>query len=207
MSETGIGRVLVASLHQGIADILPDRLSFYENWLHSKGLRDGTIGLAPLYAVLRFLREENGEAEDHQQQHAGGIYRAITARAGEYAADWTVESMGGLERAILRAAPEWLRRRLVMRVGRKVVRSSYGGSHVRSRLRRRTADIAVRASIFCTVREPISYPLCGFYAAAFTRLLTNFDMRARAEVVTCRAKGEPTCAIRVDFLNGNQIEA
>jgi hypothetical protein len=205
MSETGIGRVLVASLHQGIADILPGRLSFYENWLHSKGLRDGTIGLAPLYAVLSFLREEKGEDEDHRS-HAGDVYRAITTRAGEYAADWTVDSMGGFERAVLKAAPEWLRGRLVMRVGRRVVRSSYGGSHVRSRLRRRTADIAVRASIFCTVREPISYPLCGFYAAAFTRLLTNFDMRARAEVVTCRAKGEPTCAIRVDLLNRNQTE-
>jgi hypothetical protein len=206
MSETGIGRVLVASLHQGIADILPDRLSFYENWLHSKGLRDGTIGLAPLYAVLSFLREEKGEEEDHQRP-AGDVYRTITARAGEYAADWTVESMSGFERAMLKAAPEWLRGRLVMRVGRKVVRSSYGGSHVRSRLRRRTADIAVRASIFCTVREPISYPLCGFYAAAFTRLLTNFGMRARAEVVTCRAKGEPTCAIRVDLLDRNRTDA
>jgi hypothetical protein len=29
MREAGIGRVLVASLHQGIADILPTRLSFY----------------------------------------------------------------------------------------------------------------------------------------------------------------------------------
>src|SRR5262245_11654710 len=206
MSETGIGRVLVASLHQGIADILPDRLSFYENWLHSKGLRDGTIGLAPLYAVLSFLREEKGEGEDHRRP-PGDVYREITTRAGEYAADWTVESMGGLERALLKAAPEWLRGRLLMRVGRRVVRSSYGGSHVKSRLRSRTADIAVRASIFCMVREPISYPLCGFYAAAFTRLLTNFDMRARAQVVTCRAKGEPTCAIRVDLLNRNQTEA
>jgi hypothetical protein len=30
---------------------LPTRLAFYENWLHAEGLRDGTIGLAPLYAV------------------------------------------------------------------------------------------------------------------------------------------------------------
>jgi len=205
MSEAGIGRVLVASLHQGIADILPDRLSFYENWLHSKGLRDGTIGLAPLYAVLSFLREERGEGAEHEQ-HAGDVYRAITTRAGEYAADWTVESMSGFERALLKAAPEWLRGRLVMRVGRKVVRSSYGGSHAKSRLRNKTADIAVRASIFCTVREPISYPLCGFYAAAFTRLLARFDLKARAEVVTCRAKGESTCALKIDLLNRTQTE-
>src|SRR5215831_6317463 len=125
MGEAGIGRVLVASLHQGISDILPDRLSFYENWLHSKGLRDGTIGLAPLYAVLSFLREERAEDAEHER-HAGDVYRAITTRAGEYAADWTVESMTGFERALLKAAPEWLRGRLVMRLGRKVVRSSYG---------------------------------------------------------------------------------
>jgi len=56
MREAGVGRVLVASLHQAIADLLPTRLSFYENWLNAEGLREGTIGLAPLYAVLSFLR-------------------------------------------------------------------------------------------------------------------------------------------------------
>jgi len=57
MREAGIGRVLVASLHQGIADILPTRLAFYENWLNAEGLREGTIGLAPLYfsTVLTFM--------------------------------------------------------------------------------------------------------------------------------------------------------
>ena len=58
MRDAVVGRVLVASLHQGISDILPARLAFYENWLHAEGLRDGTIGLAPLYAVLSFLRQE-----------------------------------------------------------------------------------------------------------------------------------------------------
>ncbi len=31
MTEAGIGRLLVASLHQGIADLLPTRLEFYES--------------------------------------------------------------------------------------------------------------------------------------------------------------------------------
>ncbi len=57
MSEDGIGRVLVASLHQSIAEHLPARLGFYENWLSAAKLRDGAIGLAPLYAVLSFLRQ------------------------------------------------------------------------------------------------------------------------------------------------------
>src|ERR1035437_9045098 len=93
MQEGGIGRVLVASLHQGIADILPTRLGFYENWLNAEGLREGTIGLAPLYAVLSFLRQE------------GDAYQIITTRAGEYAAEWTVSSMPALQRRHRRHRP------------------------------------------------------------------------------------------------------
>src|SRR5439155_2705956 len=77
MAETRIGRVLVASLHQAIADLLPTRLEFYENWLNVAGLREGTIGLAPLTAVLSFLRTE------------GHAYNLITSPAGEYAATST----------------------------------------------------------------------------------------------------------------------
>ena len=58
MTDAGVGRLLVASLHQGIADLLPSRLEFYESWLNPTGLRDGRIGLAPLAAVLSFLRQE-----------------------------------------------------------------------------------------------------------------------------------------------------
>jgi len=185
MREDRIGRVLVASLHQGIADILPTRLTFYENWLNAEGLREGTIGLAPLYAVLSFLRQE------------GVAYQMITTRAGEYAAEWTVQSMSPVERSMIRAAPAWLRSRLLLRLARKLVRSSYQGSRVISRLRRGMASVDVRASVFCTVREPVPQPLCGFYAAAFTRLLTMFNLHARTEVVTCRGTGEPTCLLRI----------
>ena len=76
MSEARIGRVLVASLHQAIADLLPTRLEFYENWLNVAGLREGTIGLAPLTAVLSFLRTE-GQAytPDHgaRRRVRGGL--------------------------------------------------------------------------------------------------------------------------------------
>src|SRR6266852_362397 len=185
MREAGIGRVLVASLHQGIADILPTRLGFYENWLNAEGLREGTIGVAPLSAVLSFLRQE-GEA-----------YYMITTRAGEYAAEWTVQSMPPIQRGLIKAAPVWLRGRLLVRLASRLVRSSYQGSRAVSRLRRGTASIDVRASIFCTVREPVPQPLCGFYAAAFTKLLSLFNMPARAEVVACRGTGETTCLLKV----------
>ena len=190
MREAGIGRVLVASLHQGIADILPNRLAFYENWLNAQGLREGTIGLAPLYAVLSFLRLE-GEA-----------YYMITTRAGEYAAEWTVQSMPPIQRGLIKAAPVWLRGRLLLRLASRLVRSSYQGSRAVSSLRRGTASIDVRASIFCTVREPVPHPLCGFYAAAFTRLLNLFNLNGHTEVVTCRGTGEPTCVLKVALLNG-----
>lgn len=195
MREPGIGRVLVASLHQGIADILPNRLGFYENWLNAEGLREGTIGLAPLYAVLSFLRQE-GEA-----------YQIIASRAGEYAADWTVESMAPVERAIIKASPEWLRSRFVLRLARQLVRSSYQGNRAIARLRRGTARLEVRASIFCTVREPVEYPLCGFYASAVRRLMEIFNLRVRTNVIACRGTGEPTCMIQVALQNGQSDQA
>jgi bacteriochlorophyll 4-vinyl reductase len=191
MREAGIGRVLVASLHQGIADILPTRLTFYENWLNAEGLREGTIGLAPLYAVLSFLRQE-GEA-----------YRLITTRAGEYAAEWTVQSMTPTQRTLLKALPVWLRSRMLLRLARRLVRESYTGSRAFSRIRRGAANIDLRASVFCSVREPAPHALCGFYAAAFTRLLALFDIGARTEVVACRGTGEPTCMLKVALANGH----
>src|SRR3954462_5468897 len=97
MTDAGVGRLLVASLHQGIADLLPTRLEFYEAWLHPTGLRDGKIGLAPLAAVLSFLRQE------------GSAYQLITARAGEYTADWTVADMSGFHRSMIQSAPQPIR--------------------------------------------------------------------------------------------------
>jgi bacteriochlorophyll 4-vinyl reductase len=194
MREAGIGRVLVASLHQGIADILPTRLAFYENWLNAEGLREGTIGLAPLYAVLSFLRQE------------GDAYTLITTRAGEYAADWTVQSMPPIQRTMIKAAPLWLRRRMLLRLSRRLVQSSYKGSRAISRLRSGIARVELRASVFCTVREKVPHPLCGFYAAAFTRLLALFDIGASTEVIGCRATGESTCLLNVSIANGQPAE-
>jgi len=185
MREAGIGRVLVASLHQAIADILPTRLGFYENWLNAEGLREGTIGLAPLFAVLSFLRQE------------GDAYRIITVRAGEYAAEWTVQSMPALRRGAIKAAPAWLRTRMLMGLARQLVRDTYQGSRAIAKLRKGTASIDLRASVFCSVREPVSAPLCEFYAAAFTKLLSLFDVDARTEVLACRGTGGTSCILRV----------
>jgi bacteriochlorophyll 4-vinyl reductase len=190
MSDPGVGRVLVASLHQAIADILPTRLSFYENWLDAEGLREGTIGLAPLYAVLSFLRQE------------GAAYDKITTRAGEYAAEWTVQSLPPLRRTLIRATPARLRGRMLMRLGRELVRGTYQGSRAIFRIHRGLARVDVRASVFCTVREPVAHPLCGFYAAAFTRLLHIFELGGTTQVMACRGTGESSCILHVAIQNG-----
>jgi hypothetical protein len=177
MSEPRIGRVLVASLHQAIADLLPNRLEFYENWINVTGLREGTIGLAPLSAVLSFLRTE------------GPVYAPITARAGEYAGDWTVNTLTPLERRIIRGLPGSLRARAALRVARMLVRSTYPGSRAIVRMRGTTASIDLRGSLFCEVREASPFPLCGFYASAIGRVMHHFDIRADATVTECRAGG------------------
>lgn len=177
MSEPRIGRVLVASLHQGIAETLPDRLEFYENWLSVEGLREGTIGLAPLHAVLSFLRAE------------GDPYHDATARAGHYAAEWTVNGIPALERRLVMMLPAGLRARAALRTARALVHATYPGSRAIVQLRKGQASIDLRGSLFCEVREPSAAPLCGYYAAAISRLLELFALPGNATVVECRSSG------------------
>lgn len=177
MSETRIGRVLVASLHQAIADLLPTRLEFYENWLNVAGLREGTIGLAPLTAVLSFLRTE------------GHAYSLITARAGEYAAAWTFENEAPFKIRVVRALPAGLRARAALATARALVRATYPSSRAITKVKRGVVTVDLRGSLFCEVRETSVEPLCGFYAAAIARVLQLFDVSAEARVNECRASG------------------
>ena len=186
MSESRIGRVLVASLHQAIADLLPTRLEFYENWLNVAGLREGTIGLAPLTAVLSFLRTE------------GHAYNLITARAGEYAAAWTFENVPSLRIRIVRALPPGLRARAALVTARALVKATYPSSRAITRMKRGIVTIDLRGSLFCEVRETSVEPLCGFYASAIARVLQLFDVSAEARVNECRASGtRRSCVVSV----------
>jgi hypothetical protein len=186
--------VLVASLHQAIADLLPNRLEFYENWLSVAGLREGTIGLAPLSAVLSFLRTE-GEA-----------YDLITARAGEYAADWTVSNIGAFERRVVLALPTGLRARAGLRTARALVRATYPGSRAIVKVKRGTASVDLRGSLFCEVRETTILPLCGFYASAIRRILQLFAINADAHVSECRAGGRRKGCLLSVVVNGESAE-
>jgi bacteriochlorophyll 4-vinyl reductase len=185
MIEAGIGRLLVASLHQGIADLLPTRLEFYESWLNPSGLRDGRIGLAPLAAVLSFLRQE------------GDPYRLIAGRAGEYTAEWTVADLPAFQRAFIRAAPPGLRVHLVMRVARKMIRTTYKGSRAIVRWRKGKGAVDIRGSIFCEVRERTEQPLCEFYASAIRRLMYLFNLDVEVATEQCRATGASQCLMSV----------
>jgi predicted hydrocarbon binding protein len=185
MTDAGIGRLLVASLHQGIADLLPTRLEFYEAWLNPSGLRDGRIGLAPLAAVLSFLRLE------------GEPYRLIAGRAGEYTAEWTVADMPAFQRAVIRAAPRRLRVYLVMRVARTMIRTTYRSSRAVVRWRKGKGAVDIRGSIFCEVRDRTEQPLCEFYASAIRRLMYLFNLDVEVGTEQCRATGAGQCLMSV----------
>jgi hypothetical protein len=194
MSEPRIGRVLVASLHQAIGDVLPNRLDFYENWLNVSGLREGTIGLAPLSAVLSFLRTE------------GDAYDRVTARAGEYAADWTVNNISGFERRVILSLPTGLRARAGLRTARHLVRATYPGSRAIVKVKRGSASIDLRGSLFCEVRETSILPLCGFYASATRRVMQLFALNAAARVSECRAAGGRKGCLLSVVVNGKSAE-
>ncbi len=187
MRESGVGRVLVASLHQAIGDILPTRLGFYENWLTPEGLRDGTIGLPPLYAVLSFLRQE------------GPVYAEVARTAGAYAAEWTVASMSPFKRSVIRRLPRFARRRIVLGRAAALVHMSYDGSRASSRTRKGVALVTVKASVFCSVREPVAHALCGYYASAVERMLALFEIETSVTVESCRGTGDDSCVLRVPF--------
>jgi bacteriochlorophyll 4-vinyl reductase len=196
MSEARIGRVLVASLHQAIGDELSDRVEFYENWLTTTGLREGTIGLARLAAALSFLRREEGDAYDR-----------VTRRAGQYAADWSFENSSALERRIVRALPAGLRLRAALRSGGQLVTASYPGSRTIIKHKRGRASVDLRGSLFCEVREASALPLCGYYASAFDRLITLAGLSADVQVTGCRAAGAPQGCVVSVVLRGAEAGA
>jgi hypothetical protein len=185
MEQGEVGRLLVASLHQSIADELPTRLEFYENWLRAEALRDGAIGLSALAAVLSFLRQE------------GAPYDRVTNRAGEYAADWSFSTLSGTRLAVLRLLPHSWRGRMALSVARRLVHQTFRKSFALSRLRRGEGTFDIRHSVFCSVREPATHPLCGYYAAAVTRLFALCAVNGTAISTECRGVGGTVCRVAV----------
>ena len=123
MVDAGIGRLLIASLHQGIADVSPTRLDFYENWLSPTGLRDGRMGLAPLGAVLSFMQREEPPAD-----------RLIPAHAGACASAWAYDGTSAFRKALIGRLPPGLRTRAALGLGRALVLETISRSKVTVRV-------------------------------------------------------------------------
>lgn len=164
---------------------MPTRLEFYETWLNPDGLRLGTVGLAPLNAVLSFLREE------------GEVYGPVMARAGTYAADWLLTGRRLRGSPAFLALPARFRARVAVGAAGRLIRTCYRGNRAVVRLRRGSGTLEVRGSVFCTVREPVNAPLCVFYEALTARVLQAYGLDATARVAACRATGAPACQLAV----------
>lgn len=193
MTEVRIGRLLAASLHQAIAETLPDRLEFYEYWLSSEGLRDGSIGAAAISAVLGFLRTE------------GTAYNVVVTKAGEFAAAWTVASLAPFRRRTIAWLPRMLRTRAALRVAMSIVGGLNTASRTSARVRKQHAKVEVTSSMFCTVREAQAVPLCGFYVAVAIEALRQFDLAAVGRIERCRAVSGGTCVITLDLAGSGAI--
>jgi hypothetical protein len=193
MTEARIGRLLTACLHQAIADEIPERLDFYEVWLGADAVRDRGTGLAPMSAVLGFLRTEPA-------------YSRVVTRAGRLAGEWTVSSMSPSRRKLIGLLPRTWRARAALRVVSRLVRDVCSRSRASARVRRTNARLKVTASLFCTVREQRELPLCEFYAAAASEVLGVFRLPARASIDSCQAVGGASCVIALD-LSGTDVVA
>lgn len=187
MTEGQLGRLLPACLHEAIADVLPQRLEFYEEWLHPDDLRDGRIGLAPISAVLGFLRTE------------GPAYDAVVARAGTLAAEWTMASLPLVQRRFGGSLPRGLRAHFALRVAGRIIRGIFSSSTASTRLRRGRASVRVQPSVFCAVREAHPSPLCGFYAALVRETLRRFQLAANVHIESCLASGGAACVVAVEL--------
>jgi hypothetical protein len=182
-----LGRLLAASLHQAVADELPQRLDFYEHWLHSEGLRDGTIGMAPISAVVGFLRAE------------GEPYGRVVARAGTLAADWWVASLPASRRRLIGWLPRSLRVRAALRVAGEIARAINTESEVSRRVRKSSVEWRLTSSVFCSVRSAQAFPLCGFYVALLVQTLGHFGLAASGRTERCKAVDGPACVLALDI--------
>jgi hypothetical protein len=187
MTEAHVGRLLVAALHQAITDELPTRIDFYEHWLRGERVRDGGVGLAPMTAVLGFLRAE------------GAPYHLVMARAGRYAAEWTRDAMPTVRRRTLQALPRWWRARAVLRLAARAIRAGYPPSRATVNVRRGQARVEIASSLFCRVREAQTTPQCDFHAALINGLMATFNLPAVSHIETCTGRGDAICTVALDL--------
>jgi hypothetical protein len=187
MTDGGIGRILVASLHQSIGDALPLRLEYYEHWLTPMGLRDGRSGRAPLGAVLSFLRQEGRD-----------VYDRVMTGAGRYSAEWH-HAQGGVATRVVRRLPYRLRRRIALHRSRELLLSAFTPARVRVTMRRGVGAVSATGAVFCELREPWPWPTCRYFGAAVERHLALQGVAAVVTIDACQAAGDASCQLTVTF--------
>jgi hypothetical protein len=82
-----------------------------------------------------------------------------------------------------------------MRLVRDVVRTTCSASRLRAEWGRGQGAAVISGSIFCEVREPVSLPLCEYYASATRRLLQLFDLPLDVAIEHCRATDTGVCRL------------
>ena len=184
MSEARIDRLLAAALHQAIADLLPMRLEFYESYLRPRGWREDAVNIAPVTAVLSFLRHEDGE-----------YYDAIMVQAASYASTWWMAAQPWHVRVGGRLLPVPMRLRQVGTLARRHFERSYRGTKVRVRVRRRRLELEIRGSIFCGTRDHDQHPHCRYYLAFVEALVAGDGVDYAGDIAACRAIGGDHCVV------------
>lgn len=187
MTDDGVGRLLVVSLHQAIGEVLPQRLDYYEHWLSPMGLKEGRGGLAPLLAVLSFLRQEGEPA-----------YAQVMTLAGQYSAEWHAAEVT-VSRRLRGWLPRRLRARLALRRTRALLRAAFVPHELSLSSRRGVATVAIARSVFCTLRDRWPWPTCAYFAGAIARDLALQGIDAEVRTTACVACGESACRLEVRF--------
>ena len=178
---------MAAAIHQAIGDIMPSRLEFYESYLRPRAWREDAVNLAPVAAVLSFLRHE-----------PEGTYDAVMHRAAEYAAAWVYQALPWRVRVSGPKLPPWVRLRRLARLAKVQLERTYRGTRVAVTVRRGQLTIDVQGSVFCSTRDVARAPHCGYYLAFFEQLLRLDGLAvSEAAIASCRAQGGDLCQLRL----------
>jgi hypothetical protein len=178
--EIRLGRVLVMTLHQAIGEELPTRADFYEHWLGPDRWRDHAMGLAPMAAVLGFLRTE------------GAAYGRVMARAGQLAGEWAWGAHPAWRRRWIVRLPKGWRSRVIARWVSRLVTETCPQSMCTVKVVRGECSVVITGSVFCGSRDVPAEPLCAFYAAMALSLFGCAQLSATGRMETCCAGADKT---------------
>ncbi len=183
-SDGTVGRVLLASLHQAVGEVLPARLEFYEPWLQPPDHPDEALRSASFGTMLSALQHE----DDSQN---------VIARAGQYAAIRSFEKLTALRRAYLRILPRRIRARMAVGLIVRILPTLYPEARIDVTRRGGAIFIGIEASPFCTPIKTAERPSCHFYSNTVTTFLQLFRLSPAVRVSRCRASGTPSCLVTV----------